>query len=210
MNLQPAADITDLAADARLGTRPVDGEVCELCGAGIGRAHPHLVDPRGEQILCACAVCSALFSARAGSRLKRVPDRAQRLDGFHLSEAEWERLGIPVGLAFFVRRSAVGDVRACYPGPTGPVASTVPLPSWDRLVANNPTLAWLQPATVEALLVNWGEPAGTPLLLVAPIDACYRLEALLRQHLAGRGRDGGLGAGQHLPGRSPRPRGALP
>jgi hypothetical protein len=186
MHLQPAADTTDLAAVAQLGSRPTDGEVCELCGAGIGRAHPHLVDPTGQQIVCACAVCSTLFSARAGSRLKRVPDRAQRLDGLAWSEAEWARFGVPVGLAFFVRQSASGDVRAWYPGPTGPLATTVPAGIWDHLVASTPTLAWLQP-DVEALLVNRGADARSPLLLVAPIDACYRLVALWRRHWQGSG-----------------------
>lgn len=194
MDLQPTMEsAAGLAAPPVLAVRPVNGAVCELCGAGIGLDHPHLVAPPTEQVVCSCAVCSTLFSERIGARFKRVPDRAQRLDAFALSEAEWEALGLPVGLAFFVRRSGTDDVRGVYASPAGAVEATLPPAVWAGIVDRNPALTGLHP-DVEALVVNRVDRAGrvTPTYLVAPIDLCYQLVGLGRHGCRAAAGDGAV------------------
>jgi len=186
-------------AISRVAQRPADDEVCELCGAGISQRHPHLLDPAAQDIICACAVCATLFAERAGARFKRVPDLARRLDDFRLTDAEWDGLHVPAGLAFFVRRSATGDVRAIYPGPNGPIEVLPPLAAWHAILVNNPSLDSLQP-DVEALVLSRVDRSNGErrMSLVAPIDACHRLVDMLRTHW--RGPNGGANAWMHIDG----------
>jgi hypothetical protein len=73
-------------------------------------------------------------------------------------------------------------VVAYYPSPMGPTESLLDLDAWEELEADNPVLATLEP-DVEALLVNRARGARDYLLV--PIDACYRLVALMRTHWRG-------------------------
>ena len=94
-----------------------------------------------------------LLGDREDRKYVRVPKEARRLAGFRLSDAEWDALGIPIGLAFFFESTPEGRVLALYPGPAGPTESLLPLDAWAGIAARNPALAELEP-DVEALLVN--------------------------------------------------------
>ena len=82
-----------------------------------------------------------------------MPRRARALPGFQLTDAQWDALLIPVGMAFFLHSSTEGRVLALYPSPAGATESLLPLEAWTELVAANPMLAEMEP-DVEALLVN--------------------------------------------------------
>jgi len=162
-------------------------EICELCAAELAEDHPHLVDPKAHKLLCACLACALLFGSQAGSKYKRVPRRIRFLAGFHLTDAEWESLMIPINVAFFFQSSPEGRVVAQYPSPAGATESQLSLDTWSDLVAENPALAEME-SDVEALLVNRlgptrGYAAAEYYLL--PIDECYKLVWLIRSHWQG-------------------------
>jgi hypothetical protein len=66
----------------------------------------------------------------------------------------------------------------------GTIESSLPLPSWAALVADNPVLAQLAPH-VEALLVRRTAQAREH--FIVSIDECYRLGGLIRMHWRGFG-----------------------
>ena len=92
------------------------GERCDLCAVDLPDQHRHLLDTDRREIKCVCQACSLLFQREAASdgHYRLVPRRRLRLP-----EVPTEGLGVPVGLAFFVRRSG-GTVDAHYPSPAGP------------------------------------------------------------------------------------------
>jgi hypothetical protein len=94
------------------------------------------------------------------------------------SDAEWDALMIPIGIAFFVKQN--GAITAYYPSPAGPVESLLSLEAWSEIVARSPELDLLQSET-EALLVNRAAHES----FVLPIDECYRLVGLMRAHWKG-------------------------
>jgi len=147
-------------------------EHCGLCRQTLAPRHDHLIDPRTRRLLCSCQACAILFNNSA-AQYKRVPTRVRFLQDCNLSDAEWDALMIPIGIAFFVKQST-GGVAAYYPSPAGPVESLL---SFDAapLASNG-----LEPDT-EALLVN--RAAGE--YFVLPIDECYRLVGLMRTHWKG-------------------------
>ena len=161
---------------------------CELCGASIPEAHVHLVDIVGRHLLCACQGCAATAS-RADARFRRLPTRVRRLDDFRLTDAEWEALQIPIGLAFMFHSTPQGRVIALYPGPAGATESLLPLDGWSDLVVRNPALGSLDP-DVEALLID--RTGGRRDHYLVPIDRCYALVGLIRKHW--RGLSGGAEA----------------
>ena len=99
-----------------------------------------------------------------------------------MSDAEWDALRIPIGLAFFVHNSVTGRVTALYPGPAGPTESLLALEAWREIAVRNEALAAMEP-DVEALLVNRVGSARDHYL--APIDRCYELAGLIRIHWHG-------------------------
>lgn len=157
-------------------------ERCELCSADLPRGHQHLVDINRRELACACQACALLFYGQAGSKYRRVPSRVQRLPNFNLSDGLWERLLIPIQLAFFFYNTPAEKVTAIYPSPAGPTESLLSLDVWEEIVAANPVLTSLEP-DVEALLVN-RNPQGSQ-YYIAPIDSCYELVGLLRTHWRG-------------------------
>ncbi|WP_235018002.1 DUF5947 family protein [Thermomonospora echinospora] len=165
--------ITRAAARSREGA-----ERCELCSAAVPEGHAHVLDERAGEVLCACRACALLFEqdAAADGRYRRVPDRRIRLSG--LSPAD---LGVPVGLAFFVKRPD-GGVDAHYPSPLGATRWDVDPDTWSRAVAGCEPLRTIRPS-VEALLVNTSQDADEQWLV--PIDECYRLVAVVRRHWTG-------------------------
>ncbi|MEV4470116.1 DUF5947 family protein [Nonomuraea salmonea] len=166
----------------RVVRRPVGGrraaEPCELCGEPLRDTHAHLLEERKDLVLCACRACALLFEhgTNGPGRFLLVPDRRLRLTGPPPSE-----LGVPVGLAFFVRRSD-GTVVAHYPSPVGATRWDVDTDAWERLAGHYAELASMRPA-VEAFLV--AVVRGLDERWVVPIDDCHRLVALVRQEWTG-------------------------
>lgn len=159
-------------------------ERCDLCGEGLPGQHRHLLDLMSREMLCACRACSILFdTAGAGSHARRlIPVRYRALDGFELTDAQWEGLRIPVNMAFFTYNTLAGRVLALYPSPMGPTESLLSLETWQELEARNPVLLEME-QDVEALLVNRLHGAREYFLL--PIDECYRLVGIIRTHWRG-------------------------
>ncbi len=161
----------------QLARRRTGVEVCELCGAEIGSEHPHLVEPKRRMLLCSCRGCALLFSRDADTRYRVVPDRVLRLEGFVITDEQWESLLIPVNMAYCFFHSPEQRVVALYPGPAGPTESLLRLDAWRELVELNPELAGLQP-DVEGLLINRvGEGRE---YYIAPIDRFYELVGLIK------------------------------
>ena len=162
-------------------------ERCELCGVELGAHHPHLVEPGARKLHCACRACALLFCEQNSARFKRVPDRVRCLEDFHLTDAQWDGLRVPISMAFFFESSADGRVVAMYPSPAGATESLLHLDTWQDLMAENPQLRNMEP-DVEALLVNrLGTSRGfsTPQYYLLPIDECYKLVWLIRAHWRG-------------------------
>jgi hypothetical protein len=94
-----------------------------------------------------------------------------------MSEAQWDDLLIPIGLAFFLKSSTEGRVLAMYPGAAGSAESLLSLDTWTDIVEENPVLDHME-SDVEALLVNrLNQPAE---YYLTPIDKCYELVGLIR------------------------------
>lgn len=151
---------------------------CELCGQAIPNDHRHLLDVHDRELRCVCRSCSVLFQRdEAGqNHYQLVPDHRIRLDG--LSPAD---LGVPVGLAFFVR-SADGRIVAHYPSPAGATRWEIDPATWESTIERCADVA--EPAAdVEALLVNTTRDRSETWRV--PIDDCYRLVAIVRRHWAG-------------------------
>lgn len=152
-------------------------ERCDTCGTALPAEHVHLFTPSIRRIQCACDSCAALEST-----LKRIPTGVTVLPDFQMSDAQWDDLAIPIGLAFFTYSSTAGRVIAMYPGPAGAAESLLTLDAWEEIAAGNPPVRKMQP-DVQALLVNRIGDARD--YYVAPVDECYRLVGLIRTHWRG-------------------------
>jgi hypothetical protein len=159
-------------------------EVCEMCGAGLGGEHRHLVELETRKILCACDACAILFSGGQATKYKRVPDRVRALKGFQITDAQWDALMIPIDMAFFFYSTQSGKVVAIYPSPAGPIESLLDLNCWNEIEEENPALKEMD-RDVEALLVN--RVGGAREFYVVPMDVCYRLVGLIRARWRGIG-----------------------
>lgn len=143
-----------------------------------------MLDLDRRALLCTCRPCSILFNrtAAGGDHYRLVPDRRLRLEDFELPQEAWERLRIPVEMAFFFRNSGAGRVVAFYPSPMGATESRLELEAWEEIERANPVLGELEP-DVEALLVNHARGARGHWLV--PVDDCYRLVAVIRTRWRG-------------------------
>jgi len=177
-----------LARLVRAGEEPAAepgaDEQCELCGLPIAPEHRHLLDLERRTLLCACRACSLLFdrASASGGHYRLVGDRRLRLEDFALPDEVWERLRIPVDMAFFFHNSGTGRLVAFYPSPMGATESRLDLGAWEELERSNPILGEMEP-DVEALLVNHARGARSDWLV--PIDDCYRLVAVIRTRWRG-------------------------
>ncbi|MCA3749218.1 MAG: hypothetical protein IN808_08800 [Rubrobacter sp.] len=155
-----------------------------MCGELIEPEHAHLLEVSTREILCACRPCSILFDSDAASegRYRLVPDRHLFLEGFEMSDAQWENLRVPVDMAFFFYSTPAGRVVAFYPSPMGPTESLLKLNAWKELEGRNPVLKEME-RDVEALLVNRVREAREHYLV--PIDECYGLVGLIRTNWRG-------------------------
>ncbi|MFD5417109.1 DUF5947 family protein [Streptomyces sp. NPDC127069] len=174
------------------GPRPPRPESCELCGTPVPPdGHRHLVETEKRALVCACTACALLFDrpgARTG-RYRAVPDRYLADPGHELDDAAWERLRIPVGVAFLFRNAALGRLVALYPSPAGATESELDPDTWQSVLGAGRLAGLLEP-DVEALLLHH-TPGRTTCHLV-PIDLCYELVGRMR--LSWRGFDGGAEA----------------
>jgi hypothetical protein len=168
-------------------------ERCELCGAGLGSEHAHLVELAVRRLLCCCDACALLIGSQQEGRCRRVTPRLERLPDFRLTAGRWASLSVPVNLAFFCSSTHVGQVIAMYPSPAGLIEEAVPTEAWEALVAENPSLCDLEP-DVEALLVN--RIGGASEYYRASLDRCYELVGLVRKHW--QGFSGGSDVWQHV------------
>ncbi|MGA7262503.1 MAG: DUF5947 family protein [Stellaceae bacterium] len=168
-------------------------EQCELCGSGLGAAHQHLVEPANRRLLCACESCVAKIAAARDSEYRVVPSGARLLPDFHMTDAEWDALRLPIDMAFLFHSTPERRLVALYPGPAGATESLLSLDAWEQLVARNPALAGLEP-DVEALLVNRIDEARE--YYRVPIDRCFALVGLIRTRW--RGLSGGAEAWQAI------------
>lgn len=180
-------------------------ERCELCAEPLAPEHRHLVDTRKRSLLCACTGCSLLFTrpgAGAG-HFQAVPDRYLVDPDFTLDEESWNRLQIPVGLAFFFRNSELDRLAAFYPSPAGATESELDPDTWREVLGHSRLAALLQPDT-EALLIrrergadgasggSGGSGVGSTECYLVPVDTCYELVGRMRLHW--QGFDGGAEA----------------
>jgi hypothetical protein len=197
--------VSSLSGLRRFLVEPADQapaqEVCEMCATPVPPQHPHLVQVAERRMICACGPCGFLFSnpGAGGGGYRRVPDRYLTDPDFELTDAQWDQLQIPVGMAFFLDNSTQGKIIACYPSPAGATESELGLEAWTAGVGSGRLASELQP-DVEALLVRRDshgatEPRTAECLLV-PVDACYRLVGLVRLHW--RGFDGGTDAWREI------------
>lgn len=157
-------------------------EQCDLCSEGIAPEHSHLIEPGTRQLLCACEACALLFDNRQGTKYVRVPRRVLSLQGFRLTDDQWDDLMIPVGMAFFFYNSTEGRMMAYYPSPAGPTESLLTLEAWEEVARDNPIVREMRP-DVEAVLANRLGDAREYFL--APIDKCYELVGLIRTNWRG-------------------------
>lgn len=161
-------------------------ERCELCSKELGSEHQHLIEPEQLKLMCACDGCALLFTAQAVTKFRRVPRHSRYLPTFQLTDVQWNRLMIPIEMAFFFNSSPLDRVVAFYPSPAGATESLLAFETWDEVVKENPALAQMLP-DVEALLVNRVGAANgaAPEYFIVPIDECYKLVGVIRLYWHG-------------------------
>jgi hypothetical protein len=174
---------------------PPPGESCEMCGAGLVDEHQHVVNVDSRRLLCTCRACYLLFTQEGAGRgnYRAVPDRYLVDPDVELTDALWDQLQLPVGMAFFFHNSALGRIVAQYPSPAGATESLLDLAAWDAVVAASPLARELVP-DVEALIVHRSRQTNECYLV--PIDVCYELVGRIRMHWTGF--DGGEEARQDI------------
>ena len=170
--------------------KPQSRERCEFCGVEIAEKHSHAVNTETRSLMCVCRPCYLLFTHEGAARgkYKAVPERYLYAPGLILTDAQWNRLQIPVGIAFFFFNTSLGRMVVFYPSPVGATESLLSLETWDELAGTNPLLATLS-ADVEALLVRNVQRRGGFECYIVPIDACYELVGRIRRRW--KGFDGG-------------------
>ncbi|MGD1093936.1 MAG: DUF5947 family protein [Bryobacteraceae bacterium] len=122
-----------------------------------------------------------------------MPRRIRFLPDFRMTDSQWDRLMMPINMAFFFKNTPQGRVIALYPSPAGATESLLSFDTWDEIELENPVLQEME-ADVEALLVNRiGHSRGFSQseYYLVPIDHCFTLVGLIRsrwQGLSGGGR----------------------
>lgn len=164
-----------------LAPEPME-ERCDLCAAALREDHQHLVEPAQHRLICACDACAILFSDTGQTKYRRVPRDVVSLPNFQIADEIWNALAIPIGLVFFFHSSISGNVVGVYPSPAGPTESIVDPDAWCDVAARNRSLEDLA-VDVQALLVN--RIQGAREYYLAPIDQCYKLTGLIRNHWTG-------------------------
>jgi hypothetical protein len=189
----PAAVLGRIRAARDASARPE--EACEMCAAEIPPGHGHVADLEQSSLLCTCRACYWLFepAAAGGGRYRAVPDRYLCDPAHPMTEADWDALEIPVGLAFFLRSSQAGQVAGFYPSPAGPTECRLDLGAWDRIARAHPLLGAVEPDVEAALITRTDDGIEH---FGVPIDACYELAGRMR--MLWKGFDGGTEARQSI------------
>jgi hypothetical protein len=125
-----------------------------------------------------CELCST----PAAPKYRRVPRRFEFLTDFRMSDIQWEGLGFPINLAFFLHSTPAGRIVALYPSPEGASEALLPSDACQDVVDDYPCLRDLEP-DVEALLVNRLGPE--PMYCRVGVDQCYALVGIVRTHWRG-------------------------
>lgn len=176
-------------------------KVCELCSQQISPEHRHLLHMNSREVTCVCDPCAMRFHDVVGGRYKLIPRDVYALPDLQIDDAQWDRLSLPINLAFFFYQTSREDeedgeepsgeepseeeeaeVAALYPSPAGATESLLSLEAWETLADRHPVLEEMEP-DVQALLVNRVDE--TEAYYLAPIDTCYRLVGLIRLHWRG-------------------------
>jgi hypothetical protein len=171
-------------SSSAVSTKPA--EFCDFCHAALAEEHQHLLEATSRRVDCVCDPCAILFSDQ-NQKYRRIPRRVRFLPDFQMTDAQWDSLMIPIGIAFLVRTASTGRVAALYPSPAGPVESQLALETWDDIARDNPQLQRMD-AEVEGLLVYRVGTAREH--YIVPIDECFKLIGLIR--LKWKGFSGGL------------------
>jgi hypothetical protein len=153
--------------------RPAPASRCEVCAATIPERHRHVVEIGRRGVACACRACAILFE-RSDTRYRTVPDRVLRDPALTITAAQ---LGVPVGLACFVRESERTAI--WYPGPAGITDDELDTDGWSALADATPLARELAPH-VEALLVWAPRNAASRGGYLVPVTAAYELAGRLR------------------------------
>jgi len=172
-------------------------ERCELCACSVLPEHHHVVELGKRKLICTCEACCLLFTG-PGKKYKRVPRRILAFPNFHVSDAQWESLMVPINMAFFFKSTPDARVVAIYPSPAGPTESLLTLETWNEIENANPVLQQME-SDVEALLVNrvgHSREASSAQYYILPIDKCYELVGLIRANW--KGLSGGSEAWQEI------------
>jgi hypothetical protein len=176
----PVGALARILAAPTAAQRP---ERCELCSEDLHEGHGHVADVTNRSLLCVCRGCGILFDhPGAGGRYRPVPKRVVALGGDVVDHGSWERLQIPVGLAFFFLNSELGRPIAMYPSPAGATESLLPSGEWESFLEASPELETLAP-DVEALLVRSQRDVFAA--YIVPVDTCYRLVGELKANWRG-------------------------
>lgn len=157
-------------------------EQCEFCSAELPSEHNHLIELSNGQLICACGACAVLFSSQSRGKYRKVPERIRFLPDFQMTDAQWDSLMIPIGMAFLFNSTTARRVVAIYPSPAGAMESLLTLESWEEIVQGNPSLKEMEP-DVEALLIN--RVGNVREYYIVPIDECYKLVGLICIHWRG-------------------------
>jgi hypothetical protein len=160
------------------GPEPIEA-YCDLCATSMPEDHRHLLQMEDRALMCVCESCYALHSGEV--KYRPTGSRVVWLDGFGMPDELWARFGIPIGLAFFLLRTA-GNVVALYPSPAGATESELELAAWADLVRRNPELEDLDSES-EVLIVD--RLAKPPRYAIAPTDDAYRLVGLIKANWEG-------------------------
>ena len=101
---------------------------------------------------------------------------------FRMTDAQWENLSIPIGLAFLFHSTRAGGVVAVYPSPAGGTESTPMSDAWEDLVRQNPVLRRIPARRRGAAGLPHRRGART---FRVPIDECYKLVGVVRSKWRG-------------------------
>src|SRR5262249_53527164 len=132
--------------------------------------------PFSRRLSCVCNACAMLFGG-VTAPYRRIPREARRLEGFRITDAQWNALTVPINLAFFFKSSAANKMVALYPSPAGPIESLLPLDTWEEIAQTNPAMKNMKP-DIEALFVKRNNSEH----YLLPIDKCFELVGLVRMH----------------------------
>jgi hypothetical protein len=157
-------------------SRPAS-ESCDFCKAAISQSHQHVINVETRVVECVCDPCAVLFPNHTNAKHKRIPRTVHALPEFRMTEEQWEKLVIPIGIVFLYHSSRQRHVVGLYPSPAGAVESQLELGVWNEIERENPGLESLEP-DVEGILIDRMRKPHEYLRI--PIDECFRLVGMVR------------------------------